>query len=88
MRQEHNQSSSNVTSAPQPRAPETLTKKQRQNAAKRAAEKVAKAEGEAARQTLLAEHKRDLERERIAEQHKTRRDVSGGGMTGNVNSDR
>lgn len=49
-------------------APETLTKKQRQNAAKREAQKTQKEDAEAERQAALAKHKRDLERARMAEQ--------------------
>lgn len=46
------------------KAPESLTKKQRQNAAKRDVKKAAKAEAESQRQELLAKHKRELERAR------------------------
>ncbi|KAI0642353.1 hypothetical protein C8Q79DRAFT_1013638 [Trametes meyenii] len=59
-------------------APETLTKKQRQHAAKRDAEKAAKAQAEAARLETLAKHKRELERARIAEQAKSSSKTSGG----------
>jgi hypothetical protein len=69
MSKEHVQSSSGLASPPQTKAPETLTKKQRQNAAKRAADKAAKADAEAARLAVLAKHKRDQERDRIAEQY-------------------
>ena len=86
MSKEHSQSSSAMTSPSpgQSKAPETLTKKERQRVAKRAAEKAGREDAEAARLLVLAKHKRDLERERIAEQlsHKgpgsTRRNVSGG----------
>ena len=62
-----------------PTAPEALTKKQRQNAAKKEAQKAAKAEAEAERQARLAQHKRELERAKIAEQyHKPAKGMSGG----------
>lgn len=62
-----------------PTAPEALTKKQRQNAAKKEAQKAAKAEAEAERQARLAQHKRELERAKIAEQyHKPTKGMSGG----------
>lgn len=63
---------------------ETLTKKQRQHAAKREAEKAAKAEGEAARLALLAQHKRELERTRMAEQAKASKKQPSGGMSAYV----
>lgn len=50
------------------KAPETLTKKQRQNAARKEAERAAKVQAEAERQAALAKHKRELERIRMAEQ--------------------
>ena len=46
-----------------------MTKMQRQNAAKREAQKAAKAEAEAQRLATLAKHKRDLEKEKITEQY-------------------
>ena len=49
------------------KAPETLTKKQRQNAQKREQQKAAKLEAEAQRLTTLASHKRDLEKVRMDE---------------------
>ncbi|EIW78882.1 hypothetical protein CONPUDRAFT_166760 [Coniophora puteana RWD-64-598 SS2] len=71
------------------KAPETMTKKQRQNANRRAAEKTAKADAEAERIARQAQHKRDVERERIIEQaHKSgsgSRSVSGG-MSASVDS--
>ena len=66
------------------KAPETLTKKQRQHAAKREAEKAAKAEAEAERLAMLAKHKRELERARMAEQAKTSKNTTGGGMSAYV----
>ncbi|KAI0072640.1 hypothetical protein K474DRAFT_1667581 [Panus rudis PR-1116 ss-1] len=68
-------------------APETITKKQRQHAAKREAQKAAKAEAEAERLAKLAKHKQELERERIAEQYKTqaKNKKTSGGMTAFVN---
>lgn len=60
-------------------APEAPTKKQRQNAAKKEAQKAAKAEAEVERQARLAQHKRELERAKIAEQyHKPAKGLSGG----------
>ncbi|KAG9123161.1 hypothetical protein FRC07_000161 [Ceratobasidium sp. 392] len=67
---------------------ENLSKKQRQNAAKRDAAKAAKAESEAERQARLAAHKRQLERERIAEQYAkpaAGKGKASGGMTASVN---
>ncbi|KAG8681376.1 hypothetical protein FRC08_015674 [Ceratobasidium sp. 394] len=67
---------------------ENLTKKQRQNAAKREAAKVAKVESEADRQARLAAHKRQLEKERIAQQYAKPAPGKGkasGGMTASVN---
>ena len=59
-------------------APETMTKKQRQNAAKREAEKAAKADAEAERLARLARHKRELEHSRINEQFSQGKKPSGG----------
>ncbi|KDQ11847.1 hypothetical protein BOTBODRAFT_34938 [Botryobasidium botryosum FD-172 SS1] len=53
-----------------PKDPDTLTKKQRQNAARRDAQKAAKADAETERLAALAKHKRELERTRMAEQAK------------------
>ena len=64
-----NKPPSDSGSAPQLKAPESLTKKQRQHAAKREAEKAAKAEAEQERLATLARHKRELERTRIAEHY-------------------
>jgi len=63
-----------------PTAPEAMTKKQRQNAAKREAQKTAKAESEAERQARLARHKRELEQAKIAEQYSKSSKSIGGGM--------
>ena len=60
------------------KAPETLTKKQRQHAARREAQKAAKADAEAERLATLAKHKRELERTRMAEQAKSSKTPSGG----------
>ncbi|KAI0761849.1 hypothetical protein BD413DRAFT_588059 [Trametes elegans] len=65
------------TPTPQ-KAPETLTKKQRQHAARREAEKAAKADAEAERLATLAKHKRELDKLRLAEQTKSSTKVSGG----------
>ncbi|KAG8795426.1 hypothetical protein FRC12_014589 [Ceratobasidium sp. 428] len=67
---------------------ETLSKKQRQNAAKRDAAKAAKVDSEADRQARLAAHKREQERERIAQQYAKPAPGKGkasGGMTASVN---
>ncbi|KAI0369822.1 hypothetical protein BV20DRAFT_967507 [Pilatotrama ljubarskyi] len=66
------------------KAPETLTKKQRQHAAKREAEKAAKAQAEAERLATLAKHKREVERARIAEQAKASKKQASGGMSAYV----
>ncbi|KAI9062623.1 hypothetical protein FKP32DRAFT_1593288 [Trametes sanguinea] len=66
------------------KAPETLTKKQRQHAARREAEKEAKAQAEAERLATLAKHKRELEKARIAEQSKSSKKAVSGGMSAYV----
>ena len=68
------------------KAPETMTKRQRQNAQKRENEKAAKAEAEAQRLTVLAQHKRELERTRMLEQYsgKSGGKSSSGGMKASV----
>ncbi|RPD58896.1 hypothetical protein L226DRAFT_553825 [Lentinus tigrinus ALCF2SS1-7] len=66
------------------KAPETLTKKQRQHAAKREAQKAAKADAEAERLATLAQHKRELERARMVEQAKSSKKTTGGGMSAYV----
>lgn len=65
-------------------APETLTKKQRQNLAKREAQKAAKAQEESERLAKLASHKRELEKSRIVEQYKNTK-KTGGGMSASMN---
>lgn len=57
-----------------------MTKKQRQNAAKREAQKAAKADAEAQRLSTLTKHKRELEKAKIAEQYS-----KGGSSTASVN---
>ena len=59
-----------------------MTKKQRQNAAKREAQKATKAAAEAQRLATLAKHKRELEKERIAEQYSKK----GGGSSASVDN--
>jgi DNA-binding protein H-NS len=49
------------------KAPETLTKRQRQNAQKREQQKAAKVDAETQRLATLAGHKRDLEKVRMEE---------------------
>ncbi|EGN95324.1 hypothetical protein SERLA73DRAFT_187624 [Serpula lacrymans var. lacrymans S7.3] len=68
------------------KAPDTMTKRQRQNANKREAEKAAKSEVESQRLATLAKHKRDLERERIMEQYSRKGGAKtlGGGMQATV----
>ncbi|KAJ1306537.1 hypothetical protein OPQ81_007538 [Rhizoctonia solani] len=68
--------------------PSAMTKKQRQNAAKRDATKAAKADAEDERLAKLAAHKRVLERERIAEAYAkpaAGKGKASGGMTASVN---
>ena len=62
------------SSAPVQRAtaPETVTKRQRQNKAKREAEKSAKLDAEAERRKTLEKHQKDLEKTRIDEQWRNR----------------
>ncbi|KAF8060642.1 hypothetical protein FPV67DRAFT_1423426 [Lyophyllum atratum] len=68
-----------------PAAPETLTKRQRQNASKREALKAGKAQDEKERLAMLAKHKRELEKERMAEQQKAGGGKkTSGGMTASV----
>jgi hypothetical protein len=55
--------------ASQPSSSVAETKKQRQNAAKREAQKAAKADAESERLATLARHKRELEKTKIAEQY-------------------
>lgn len=62
--------------------PEDLTKKQRQNANKREAQKSTKAAAESERLAVLAKHKRELERIRIMEQSQSsKKGKTSGGMT-------
>lgn len=67
-------------------APETVTKRQRQNAAKRDALKSAKLDAERERLAALAKHKRELERTKIDEQYAKggSRKVTSGGMQAGV----
>ena len=65
----------------QPQSGSEMTKKQRQNAAKREAQKVAKAEAEAQRMATLSKHKRELEKTKIAEQYSKK----GAGSSASVN---
>jgi len=68
------------------KAPETLTKRQRQNAQKRDAQKALKAESEAERLATLSKHKRELERSKMIEQfsQKGKGKSTGGGMKATV----
>jgi hypothetical protein len=59
-----------------------MTKKQRQHAARREAQKAVKAEGEVQRLEILAKHKRELEKARITEQYSKK----GGGSSASVNN--
>lgn len=75
------------TQAPAQKAPETLTKRQRQNASKREAQKAAKTQGEAERLATLSKHKRELEQVRMAEQFRGKGSTgkaASGGMTATV----
>jgi len=69
-----------------PKAPETLTKRQRQNAQKRENEKAGKADAEAERLARLAKHKRELEKAKMVEQYAGKSGVKSpsGGMTATV----
>lgn len=80
---EVNKPPSQQTPTPQ-KAPETLTKKQRQHAARREATKAAKADVEAERLATLAKHKRELDRTRMAEQAKSSKKTTSGGMSAYV----
>jgi hypothetical protein len=71
--QEHHQ--------PQQSAPET--KKQRQNAARREAQKAAKAEAEAERLATYARHKKEQEKVKIAEQYAQKK-TPGAGASASV----
>ena len=68
-----------LAQAPAERAPENQTKRQRQNAAKHAADKAAKEEVEADRLARLAQHKRTLEKEKIASLYSKSNKAIGGG---------
>lgn len=72
----------NIASQPL-KAPETLTKKQRQNAQKREQQKAAKLEAEAQRLATLAGHKRDLEKVRM-DGRASSSSKTGGGMRATV----
>ncbi|KAF8879171.1 hypothetical protein BD779DRAFT_1447187 [Infundibulicybe gibba] len=76
------------TSQQLPAAPQELTKKQRQNANKRDAQKAAKVAAESERLALLAKHKRELERAKITEQYskKGSSKTPSGGMSATVDS--
>ncbi|EJU03495.1 hypothetical protein DACRYDRAFT_105656 [Dacryopinax primogenitus] len=82
-------SSSGSTPASRPaKASETLTKKQRQNARKREADKSLRSDQEAERLALLARHKRELENERMKEQARGSGGANkklSGGMRASVN---
>jgi hypothetical protein len=83
----HNPSSqSNQSQHQAQKAPETLTKRQRQNAARRERQKDVKADEEAQRIAALAKHKRELERVRMAEQLAAPRSKIGGGMKAAVDA--
>lgn len=61
--------SQNTQTPKQQRAPESLTKKQRQNANKRETQKAEKQAAEAQRLATLAKHTRELERSKMVEQY-------------------
>jgi len=60
------------------RAPEVMNKKQRQNKARRDAEKAARNEGEQERLERYSQHKKELERTRIDEMYQKGKQLSGG----------
>jgi len=60
------------------RSSEGMTKKQRQNQAKREAEKAEKAEAQQQQMKALSEHRKQLEKARIDELHKKGKQLSGG----------
>ncbi|KAF5361868.1 hypothetical protein D9756_002847 [Leucocoprinus leucothites] len=67
--------------------PSAMTKKQRQNAKKREAQKAASAAAEAERVVTLAKHKRELERIRIMEQSRSsKKGKASGGMSSVVDN--
>lgn len=67
------------------KAPESLTKKQRQNANKREAQKAEKQAAEAQRLATLAKHSRELERSKMVEQYsKSGAKTTSGGMKASV----
>lgn len=71
------------------KAVESKTKKQKQNQARREAEKVAKEEGEKQRLALLASHRREMEKAIIEEQSKKtkkKQPVVSGGMKATVDA--
>lgn len=75
----------NVFAEPATPSNQPLTKKQRQNAAKRAAQKDAKVDAEKERLAALQKHKRDLEKTRMAEQASgTGKGKVSGGMKASV----
>ncbi|KAI0339514.1 hypothetical protein BDW22DRAFT_602005 [Trametopsis cervina] len=71
------------TVQPSQAAPESLTKKQRQNLLKRESAKASKAEAEGERLATLAKHKQQLERLRIAEQSASKK-KQGSGMAASM----
>jgi len=68
------------------KAPETLTKRQRQNASRRDAQKTHKADAEAERLATLAKHQRELEKSRMEEYLSTTGKKVSGGMKAAVDS--
>jgi hypothetical protein len=67
------------------KAPETLTKRQRQNASKREAQKAAKADAEAERLATLSKHNKELEKAKMAEQFSGKgKGKTSGGMSASV----
>ncbi|KAL0066662.1 hypothetical protein AAF712_006265 [Marasmius tenuissimus] len=76
-----NLSSSSTSQHGPIKAPESMTKKQRQNARKREEQKAAKAEQEKQRLATVSQHKRTLEQERMKEQNSKKgggKSMSGG----------
>lgn len=83
-RAKHPQSS--LPQTPPTKAPDTMTKKQRQRAEKQAAAKLSKQEADAARLATFAKHKREKEQTEIAEMYKRQGKKVSGGMTSSVDS--
>ncbi|KAL0570854.1 hypothetical protein V5O48_011096 [Marasmius crinis-equi] len=78
-------SSSSVSRHGPMKAPESRTKKQRQNDRKKEAAKAAKDDGEKQRQATLAQYKRAQEQEKINDQY-SKKSGSGKGLSGGMSA--